>query len=93
MLAEHHANIAALIVEPLVQGAAGMAMYDAVYLKRARELTARYDVHLIADEIMTGFGRTGTMFACEQAAIASRFSLPVERHHRRLSAPVGGAHD
>ena len=46
-----------------------MAMYDARYLHRARELTRRYDVHLIADEIMTGFGRTGTMFACEQAAI------------------------
>jgi adenosylmethionine---8-amino-7-oxononanoate aminotransferase len=73
VLAEHHARIAALIVEPLVQGAAGMAMYDAAYLKRARELTARYDVHLIADEIMTGFGRTGTMFACEQAQIEPDF--------------------
>jgi adenosylmethionine-8-amino-7-oxononanoate aminotransferase len=73
VLAEHHSTIAALIVEPLVQGAAGMAMYDAAYLKRARELTARYDVHLIADEIMTGFGRTGTMFACEQAAIGPDF--------------------
>jgi adenosylmethionine-8-amino-7-oxononanoate aminotransferase len=72
-LAESHATIAALIVEPLVQGAAGMAMYDAVYLERARELTARYDVHLIADEIMTGFGRTGTMFACEQAGIEPDF--------------------
>ncbi len=73
VLAEHHARIAALIVEPLVQGAAGMAMYDAAYLKRARELTARYDVHLIADEVMTGFGRTGTMFACEQAQIEPDF--------------------
>jgi adenosylmethionine---8-amino-7-oxononanoate aminotransferase len=72
-LAVHHATTAALIVEPLVQGAAGMAMYDAVYLQRARELCARYDVHLIADEIMTGFGRTGTLFACEQAAIAPDF--------------------
>ena len=72
-LAEHHASIAALIVEPLVQGAAGMAMYDPAYLQRARELTTRYGVHLIADEIMTGFGRTGTMFACEQAAIAPDF--------------------
>jgi len=68
-LAQHHAEIAALIVEPLVQGAGGMAMYDARYLRRARELTHAHDVHLIADEIMTGFGRTGTMFACEQAAI------------------------
>jgi len=63
------ATTAALIVEPLIQGAGGMAMYDSRYLHRARELTRRYDVHLIADEIMTGFGRTGTMFACEQAAI------------------------
>jgi adenosylmethionine-8-amino-7-oxononanoate aminotransferase len=60
---------AALIVEPLVQGAAGMAMYDARYLQRARELTRQFDVHLIADEFMTGFGRTGTLFACEQASI------------------------
>lgn len=66
-LAQHHAATAALIVEPLVQGAAGMAMYDARYLALAREITARHGVHLIADEIMTGFGRTGTLFAWEQA--------------------------
>jgi adenosylmethionine-8-amino-7-oxononanoate aminotransferase len=72
-LADHHATTAALIVEPLVQGAAGMAMYDAAYLERARELCTRYGVHLIADEIMTGFGRTGTLFACEQAAMAPDF--------------------
>ncbi|HEX8012203.1 MAG TPA: adenosylmethionine--8-amino-7-oxononanoate transaminase [Casimicrobiaceae bacterium] len=73
ILAERHAGIAALIVEPLVQGAAGMAMHDPAYLARARELCTRYGVHLIADEIMTGFGRTGTMLACEQAAIAPDF--------------------
>jgi adenosylmethionine-8-amino-7-oxononanoate aminotransferase len=72
-LERNHAGIAALIVEPLVQGAAGMAMYDPHYLALARELCSRFEVLLIADEIMTGFGRTGTMFACEQAGIAPDF--------------------
>ena len=67
-LLEHADATAAVIVEPLVQGAAGMAMHHPAYLARLREVCDRHDVHLIADEIAVGFGRTGTLFACEQAA-------------------------
>ncbi|MDE2505517.1 MAG: aminotransferase class III-fold pyridoxal phosphate-dependent enzyme, partial [Burkholderiales bacterium] len=71
--AQHHEQTAALIVEPLVQCAAGMAMHDPVYLRRARALCDRYRVHLVLDEIAVGFGRTGTMFAHQQAGIRPDF--------------------
>ncbi len=74
-LQQHHEHIAAFIIEPLIQGAAGMAMHHPAYLKRARELCSRHGVHLIADEIAVGMGRTGTMFACEQGGITPDFLL------------------
>ncbi|MCE9556709.1 MAG: adenosylmethionine--8-amino-7-oxononanoate transaminase [Planctomycetes bacterium] len=70
LLAEHHDQIAAVVVEPLVQGAAGITMQPPGYLRGVRELTQCYNVLLIADEVATGFGRTGTMFACQQEDVA-----------------------
>lgn len=72
-LEAHHEGITAIIIEPLIQAAAGMKMYPALYLKKLRELCTSYDVHLIADEVAVGFGRTGTLFACEQAGISPDF--------------------
>ncbi len=73
ILAEHCEEIAGVIVEPLVQCAGNMRMYDPVYLSLLRAACDRYGVHLIADEIAVGFGRTGTLFACEQAGISPDF--------------------
>ncbi len=69
LIIENHKRLAAFIIEPLVQGAAGMLMHPPGYLKRVRELTARYGIPLIADEVAVGLGRTGTMFACEQEGV------------------------
>jgi adenosylmethionine-8-amino-7-oxononanoate aminotransferase len=70
MLAAHGHELAAFVVEPLVQGAAGMLLQPPGFLKAARELCTKHDVLLICDEVATGFGRTGTMFACEQESVS-----------------------
>ncbi|MBL0142414.1 MAG: adenosylmethionine--8-amino-7-oxononanoate transaminase [Betaproteobacteria bacterium] len=72
-------SIAAIIVEPMVQGASGMRMYHPLFLRHARELATKHGILLIADEIMTGFGRTGTMFAWEQVFASPPTSLLKER--------------
>lgn len=70
LLASHHESVAALIIEPLVQAAAGMRMHPSGFLAGVRELTRRYDVLLIADEVAVGMGRTGRMFACEHESVS-----------------------
>jgi adenosylmethionine-8-amino-7-oxononanoate aminotransferase len=73
ILEQRGSEISALIIEPLVQGAGDMHMYNPLYITKAKKLCESYGVHLIADEIMTGFGRTGTMFGCEQANVTPDF--------------------
>jgi adenosylmethionine-8-amino-7-oxononanoate aminotransferase len=69
LLEQNHERIAAVIVEPLLQGASGMIVHPVEFLQKVRALCTQYDVLLIADEVLTGFGRTGKMFACEVAAV------------------------
>lgn len=75
LLQERGGEIAALIVEPLVQGAGGMKMYHPLFLSETKRLCEKYGIHFIADEILVGFGRTGSMFACEQASITPDFLI------------------
>ncbi len=70
LMREHHEELAAIVIEPLVQGAAGMVMHPPGFLRGVRELATRFDVLLIADEVAVGMGRTGRMFACQHEAVA-----------------------
>ncbi|MFC1763970.1 adenosylmethionine--8-amino-7-oxononanoate transaminase [Planctomycetota bacterium] len=72
-LSQAHAQTAAIILEPLLLAAGGMIVYPPAYLRRVAELAHQYHIHLILDEVATGFGRTGTMFACEQAEVVPDF--------------------
>src|SRR4029078_13420658 len=78
LLEEHGDRVAAVIVEPLVQGAAGIHVHPDGYLRGVRDLCDEFGVCLICDEVATGFGRTGTMFACEQEGVAPDFMCLAE---------------
>lgn len=89
LLATRAGQIAAVVIEPLVQCATGMAMHDPVYLERVRALCDRYAVHMVADEIAVGCGRTGTFFACQQAGMAAQ---PVWPDFLCLSKGISGGY-
>ena len=91
LFAEKGGQLAALVMEPLVQGAAGMWMHPPGFLSAMAELCRRHDVLLICDEVATGFGRTGTLFAVEQEGVPARLPLPGQGTVRRLPAAGGDA--
>ncbi|WZL72747.1 adenosylmethionine--8-amino-7-oxononanoate transaminase [Clostridiaceae bacterium 35-E11] len=70
VIEDHHEDLCGVIIEPMVQGAGGMKIYSPVYLQKLRKICDAYDIHFIADEIAVGFGRTGTMFACEHGNVS-----------------------
>ncbi len=89
MVREHHRKLAAVVVEPLVQGAAGMSIAPAADFAELGKACHDTGVLLICDEVATGFGRTGTLFASEQCGLRPDLDVPGQGHHRRLSADVG----
>jgi L-2,4-diaminobutyrate transaminase len=90
VLAEQHGRIAAMIIEPLVQAAAGMIVHPPGYLRGVRELTRRYDVLLIADEVVTGFGRLGTMFGSDHYGMESDI-ITIAKGLTSAYAPLSGS--
>ena len=92
LLEAHGERVAAVIVEPLVQGAAGMIVHPDGYLRAVRELCDEFGVLLVCDEVAVGFGRTGTMFACEQEGVAPDLMCVAKGTHRRLPAARRDAH-
>ena len=93
ILSTHREEIAALVIEPMIQGAAGMITSPKGYVKGIRELTKKYGVLLIADEVATGFGRTGRMFACEHEVDLPGYPLSRKGDHRRIPSPGRHSND